>query len=170
ATTFKTLEGEVFYDIKLAPEYTVNDKVKGVIAIGRDITGLKRNQEFFNAQLRYKYTSLFNSINQGFCIIEVIWNKAGKPIDYRFIEANPAFQKQTGISNCEGKTIKKIWPKHEKHWFDIYGEIVKTKKSVHFELPAGLIDGWYEVEAFPIAELGENVVGILFNDITERKK
>lgn len=168
---FKTSEGsEVCYDIKLAPEFTVNNKVKSIIAIGRDITDLKQNQEIFNAQLRYKYKSLFNFINQGFCIIEMIWGKFGEPVDYRFIEANPAFQNQTGIIDYEDRTIKQIWPKHENHWFEIYGEIAKTKKSAHFELPAAHINGWYEVEAFPIPELGNDVVGILFNDISERKK
>lgn len=169
--SFKTFdEGELFYDIKLAPEFTVNDQVKNVIAIGRNITGLKKNQEIFSTQLRQKYTSLFNSINQGFCIIEVVWDKKGEPIDYRFVEVNPAFRKQTGIDSYEGKTIREIWPKHESYWFKIYGEIARTKKSAHFELPAALINGWYEVEAFAITELGDDMVGVLFNDITARKK
>lgn len=168
--SFRTPKGTVFYDIKIAPEFTVNGKVKGVIAIGRDITDLTRSQESFNAQLRHKYTSLFNSINQGFCIIEMIWDQHGNAVDYRFVEANPSFQKQTGINNYEGKTIREIWPEHETHWFEIYGNIAKTQTSAHFELPATLIAGWYEVEAFPIRELGENMVGILFNDISERKK
>lgn len=167
---FRTPKGTVFYDIKLVPEFTVNGKVKNVIAIGRDITDLTRNQENFNAQLRHKYTSLFNSINQGFCIIEMIWDAYGNAIDYRFIEANPAFQGQTGIHNYDGKTMREIWPNHESHWFKIYGDIAKTQTSAHFELPATLINGWYEVEAFPIRELGEDIVGILFNDISERKK
>jgi len=168
--SFRTSKGTVFYHIKLVPEFTVNGKVKNVITIGRDITELTKSQENFNAKLRHKYTSLFNSIHQGFCIIEMIWDQQGNAIDYRFIEANPAFKAQTGIDDYEGKTMKEIWPKHEKHWFKIYGDIAKTQTSAHFELPATLIDGWYEVEAFPIRELGKNIVGILFNDISERKK
>ena len=168
--SFSTPNGTVFYDIKLTPEFTINGKVKSVIAIGRDITDLTKNQENFNAQLRHKYTSLFNSINQGFCIIEMLWDQQGNAVDYRFIETNPAFQAQTGINSHEGRTIREIWPQHESHWFEIYGNIAKTQTSAHFELPATLINGWYEVEAFPISELGESVVGILFNDISERKK
>jgi PAS domain S-box-containing protein len=158
------------YDIKLVPEFTVNGKVKSVISIGRDITELTKSQEDFNAQLRHKYISLFNSINQGFCIIEMLWDQRGHAVDYRFIEANPAFRIQTGINDYEGKTISEIWPQHESHWFEIYGQIVKTQTAAHFELPSALIDGWYEVEAFPIAELGESVVGVLFNDVSERKR
>jgi PAS domain S-box-containing protein len=168
--TFNTNHGELFYDIKLTPEFTLNGKVKNVIAIGRDITSIRNSQEVFNNQLRNKYISLFNSINQGFCIIEMIWDNKGKAIDYLVMEANPAFRKQTGLTDYEGKTMLEILPSHETHWFERYGEVAKTKKSAHFELPAKLINGWYEVEAFAINELGENMVGVLFNDITERKK
>jgi len=123
-----------------------------------------------DVMLRSKYTSLFNSILQGFCIIEMIWNRYGQPVDYRFMEVNPAFQKQTGIVDYLGRTIKEICPDHENHWFRTYGEIVKTGQPAHFELPSKLINGWYEVEAFPIQELGYGVLGVLFNDITDRKK
>lgn len=167
---FSTNGNQVFYDIKLCSDLTINGKVDSVIAISRDITNLKNSQDAFNEELRNKYKSLFNSINQGFCIIEIIWDDYENAIDYRFIEANPAFQRQTGIAEYEGKTIKEILPAPESYWFKIYGEVAKTQKSAHFELPASLINGWYEVEAFPIPELGENIVGILFNDITKRKK
>ncbi len=166
---FTNTDKEVFYDIKLSPELTINGKVESVIEISRDITNLKNTQDAFNAELRNKYKSLFNSINQGFCIIEVIWDKEDNAVDYRFVEANPAFEKQTGITEYEGRNMTEISPSHENHWYKIYGDIVRTQKSAHFELPAKLINGWYEVEAFPILELGENIVGVLFNDVTARK-
>jgi signal transduction histidine kinase len=166
---FTTTDREVFYDIKLSPEITVGGKVESVIEISRDITNLKNSQDAFNAELRNKYKLLFNAISQGFCIIEMIW-EGDKPIDYWLMEANPAFERLTGLSNYSGKRMRELWPKAEQHWFDIYGEIVKEQKSAHFELPAILIEGWFEVEAFPIPELGENVLGVLFNDVTERNK
>jgi|GEM_PF-4135094 hypothetical protein len=42
-----------------------------------------------------KYQILFNSIDEGFCIVEVIYDNKGKPIDYRFLEINPSFEWQT---------------------------------------------------------------------------
>ena len=167
---FSTPEGDLFYDIKLAPEFTVNEKIKGVIAIGRDITELKCHQEAYNAQLNDKYKSLFNSIDQGFCIIEMLWNEQGEPINYRFIETNPAFEQQTGMINAQDKTILDFEPNIEHYWIETYGTIAKTKQSGHFEFHTTLINGWFEVEAFPIAEMGNDFVGVLFNDVTERKK
>jgi len=167
--TFNTKDGQLFYNIKMAPEHTISGKIKSVIAIGRDITDITRNQNTFNAKLSNKYKSLFNSINQGFCIIEMIWDKDDNAIDYAFMEVNPTFEKLTGITNTT-KTIKQIYPEAESYWFKIYGAVAKTKTSAHFDLPAKLIDGWYEIEAFPITELGDNVVGVLFNNVSKRKR
>lgn len=167
---FTTPNGDLFYDIKLAPEFTTNEKITGVIAIGRDITELKRHQDAYHAQLNNKYRSLFNSINQGFCIIEMIWSAQGEPINYRFVETNPAFEKQTGMLNAQGKTILDFKPDIEHYWIETYGRIAKSKQSGHFEFHTSLINGWFEVEAFPITEMGNDFVGVLFNDVTERKK
>jgi PAS domain-containing protein len=49
-----------------------------------------------------KYHALFNSIDEGFCVIEVLFDDANQPVDYRFLEVNPAFEKQTGIANSVG--------------------------------------------------------------------
>lgn len=117
-----------------------------------------------------KYSFLLNNINQGFCIIEMMWDINGRAIDYRFIQINKAFERQTGISNAVGRTMKEIEPSHEDHWFQIYGEIAKSGKPKHFEAQAKLlIDGWYEVDAFPIS-VDTNKVAVLFNDISERKR
>ncbi|GAA4778948.1 hypothetical protein GCM10023231_01980 [Olivibacter ginsenosidimutans] len=114
-----------------------------------------------------KYCLLVNSMTQGFCIIEVLWQD-DKAVDYRFLEINKAFERQTGIENAIGKTMRQIEPFHEDHWFELYGEVAKTGKSVQTEAVAAQLHRWYEVNAFPIA--GEkNLVAILFNDISERK-
>ncbi|OQP44479.1 hypothetical protein A4H97_08875 [Niastella yeongjuensis] len=119
-----------------------------------------------------KYGTLFNKMEQGFCIVEVIFDDAGQAVDYRFLETNPVFEKQTGLQNAKGKTIKELQPAHEAHWFRIYGDVVKTGESIHFENEAAYLAGgvWYEVFAFPFDKPEKKQVAIFFNDITERKK
>lgn len=117
-----------------------------------------------------KYVALFNAIDQGFCIIEMVFNDDNIPVDYIFLQYNPAFEKQTGLINAQGKKMRDLYPAHEQHWFDLYGEIALTGVSKHFEQEAALIDGWYEVSAFPLTKERSNFVGIIFNDISERKK
>jgi len=116
-----------------------------------------------------KYISLFNSMEQGFCIIEMLYDTNNKPCDYLFLETNPAFIQQTGLVDAVGRTIKSMYPNHEQHWFNLYGSVVESKKSIHFEQKAELINGWFEAYAYPM-ENGKNRVAIIFSDITNRKK
>ena len=124
-----------------------------------------------------RYLQLLRQMDQGFCIIEVLFDETGKATDYRFLEVNTVFEKQTGLRDVTGKTMLELQPAHEEHWFSIYGEVAKTRRKIHFENKAahlstnGTEQGvWYEVYAYPFGEPEEHQVAVLFNDITERKK
>src|ERR1700732_1179646 len=117
-----------------------------------------------------KYRTLFDSIDQGFCTIEVLFDENDNPIDYRFLEVNPSFEKQTGIQNAQGRRMREIAPQHEEHWFEIYGRIALTGEPVRFENQAAQLHRWYDVYAFRVGKPGDRKVAILFKDITERKQ
>ena len=59
-----------------------------------------------------RYRSLFNSLESGFCIIELAFDAAGVAKDYRFLEINPAFARQTGLTEAEGRWIRELAPDH----------------------------------------------------------
>lgn len=117
-----------------------------------------------------KYRALFEHIDQGFCVIEVIFDSGDNPVDYRFLETNPAFERHTGLRDAVGKTMRTLAPDHEDQWFRIYGRVAKTGEPVHFENPARALDRFYEVYAYRIGPAGDRRVGILFKDITQRKR
>jgi len=117
-----------------------------------------------------KYRTLFESIDQGFCTIEMIFDEQEKPVDFRFLIVNPAFERQTGIQNAEGRRMREIAPLLEEHWFRIYGQIALTGESLRFENVAEQLRRYYEVFAWRIGAPEERKVAILFNDITERKQ
>src|SRR3954465_4516265 len=43
------------------------------------------------------FRCLFERMDEGYCVIEVIFDESHKPVDYLFLECNPAFEKHTGI-------------------------------------------------------------------------
>jgi len=134
-----------------------------------DITERKRAQEALREnELRYR--TLFNTIDAGFCIIEVIFDEEGKPEDYRFLEINVAFEKQTGLQNAQGKRMRELAPAHEAHWFEIYGEIALTGEARHFVNEARQLNRWYDVYAYRVGAPESRQVAILFNDISEHKR
>jgi signal transduction histidine kinase/ActR/RegA family two-component response regulator len=116
-----------------------------------------------------RYRSLFESLDAGFCVIEMIYDASGKPVDYRFLEVNAAFERQTGLKEPMTKTMREHVPDHEQHWFDTYGRIAASGEPQRFVHAAeSLMGGWYEVYAYRVGGPGSRMVAVLFNDITVR--
>jgi PAS domain S-box-containing protein len=130
----------------------------------------RRQAEQHSRESEEKYRTLFDSIDEGFCTIEMLFDENQKPVDYRFLEINPSFEKQTGIQNARGRRMREIAPLHEEHWFEIYGRIALTGEPARFENPAAQLHRWYDVYAFRTGEPQQRRVAILFNDITARKQ
>lgn len=136
-----------------------------------DVTARRKAEMEAHAQ-KERFHALFENLDSGFCIIRMIWDEAGNPADYEFLEVNKAFTRQTGIDNAVGKRIRRdIAPDHEQHWFDLYGKVARTGEAVSFENPASeLDDRWYQAQAFAIDSAGSDTVAVLFNDITANKR
>lgn len=119
-----------------------------------------------------KYLSLFNNMNHGFCIIKVVFNESNQPVDYIFLEKNPAFERLTGLKDAEGKGILELLPYLDASWFEKFGKVARTLQSIRFEgkTCSSAHELWYDVHAFPIDDPKEDHVAVLFNDITNRKK
>lgn len=117
-----------------------------------------------------KYRTLFTSMDEGFCIVEVLFDPSGQAFDYRFLEANPAFVKQTGLDDAIGRTMRELAPQHETFWFETYSEIARTGEAVRFEHQAEALNRWYDVYAFRVGSPEERKVAIVFNDIGERRR
>ncbi|AUB39750.1 DNA-binding response regulator, OmpR family, containings REC and winged-helix [Nostoc flagelliforme CCNUN1] len=122
-------------------------------------SALRRSEE--------RYRTLFESIDEGFCVIEMLFDENDTPNDYRFLEINPSFEKQTGLKDVEGKRIRDLAPNHEKYWFEIYGKVAMTGEPVRFENRAIALQRWFDVFAFRIGQPQQRQVAVLFKDITD---
>ena len=136
---------------------------------GRDITGRERAEAALR-ESEERYRQLFNQLIEGFCIIEVLFDPDQMPIDYRFLEINPAFEAQTGLRDARGKRMLELAPEHEAHWFRIYGKVALTGESIRFVNEARALNRWYEVSAYRVGDAQSRKVAILFNDISEAKR
>lgn len=115
-----------------------------------------------------RYRTLFESIDAGLCIVEVIHEVDGA-FDYRFVEINPAFIRQTGMTDALGQRMRDLAPDHEQHWFETYARVARTGEPARFELPADALGRWFDVYAFRIGDPEAQRVAILFNDISTRR-
>ncbi len=156
------------YLVRLAPYRTIDDKIDGVVLSFQDITDLKRASDLANIS-EDRYRTLFSSIDEGFCVIEKVETKPGEPLDFRYIEANPAFALQSGVDDVVGKTISQMFPDEPDEWYLTYEAIVRTGKPLRFERSLASHGRVLELYAFRVLDETKRRVGVIFKDITARK-
>jgi PAS domain-containing protein len=174
--TGQPAEWEIYYGAKGYDNWYKVKAVKigdGVAVTADDITERKKaEQEILRIKdelaqrATNKYLHIINSIDEGFCIVEVLFDKKKKAIDYRFLETNPVFETQTGLQNVVGKTMRELAPDTEDHWYEIFGNVAVTGIPKRFQHEAKQLNRLYNVYAFRIDRPHEHHVAILFNEIT----
>ncbi len=137
------------------------------VVITRDVTEHVRAEEALRAS-QQRYRTLFESIDEGFCILEMIFDERGEPVDYRFLEANAAFERHTGLENAMGKSVRELVPRLDESWFRLYGNVATTGNAIRFENHAPAMNRWFEVYATRVGGPGSRQVALVFKDITAR--
>ena len=133
-----------------------------------DITERRRAEEALR-ESEERFRTLFDTMTEGFTIDEIICDESGKPCDLRYLEANPGFERHTGLKRTDvlGRTTRELWPDAEPVWFEIYGKVALTGEPMHFEAQFGPLNRWFEVSAYQ-TEPGR--FATVFFDITDRKQ
>ena len=163
------------YSIVQASFQSLLFAVDGIVVIYLTFLTKKgaRSLEDANRQLREseeKYRALFDSIDEGFCVVEVLFDDMHNALDYRIQEVNRVFEKQTGLANAAGRWIRELVPANEEYWFQIYGQIALTGEPRRFEHPTRALGRFFDVYAFRVGRPEQRQVAILFNDMTKRKQ
>ena len=145
-------------------------KITGVLVEGYDVTDRVSAQSAL-VESESRYRTLFNSIDEGFCIIEAIPAADGKPGDYRYIAANPALKTQSGVTvNVGHDTIRGVLSTEAQSWIDVFDEYSRTGEPVRGErglLTQGRVLDLY---SFRLEDETKRRIGVIFTDVTARKR
>lgn len=137
--------------------------------VALDITRQRQAEEALRSS-EERFRTLIRSMDEGYCVLQLIFNDAGHAVDYRYVEANLAFEKQSGLVNAIGKTIREMVPDIESRWIEAYGRVAMTGEPVRLVEEAVAMGRWFEVYATRTGSPEDRQVAVLFKDITEQKR
>ncbi len=115
-----------------------------------------------------RYRNLFETMDEGFCTIEVIFDEQETPVEVRYLDTNPAFERHSGVTNAIGKTTKELGFALEPYWHETFGSVVRTGTPARFDNYVADLQRWFEIYSFRVGNAGSHVVGVLFKNITHR--
>lgn len=111
--------------------------------------------------------ALFDSIDEGFCICEIVVDDGGIATDYRFLKTNPLFEQMTGLIDAEGKTALELVPDLEPTWVEKYARVGLGGETLRFEQGSEAMGRWFDVFSMPLEGLRQ--FAIVFKDQTARR-
>jgi len=133
-----------------------------------DITTIKEYQhELLEAE--WKFKALFEKGPIGVAYHSMVYDDAGEPMDYFFIEANEVYKELTGVDPI-GKLVTQAFPGIEKdsfNWIGTFGKVAKTGESIQFQKYLESNKRWYNCVGYQYKQ--DHFVAA-FTEITNQKK
>jgi len=167
---------EAYIDLIYQPIRNMDGQVAGILAQGNDVTEAIRaeaRRQAAEAALRAseeRYRTLFASIDDGYCLVQVLFDDSGEAYDYGFIETNAAFKGQSGLQDVIGRTASELSPLIDRAWFQLYGRVALTGEPARYENYAAGLDRWFEVYASRVGPPALRQLVIVFKDVSERRR
>jgi len=151
---------------------TLAEQVMAQFELQRQAGIERRLRSSESARLRgeQRYRTVLNSIDVGFCIIEMIHDAQGDPWDYRILEVNPAFIKHTGLEDAVGHTIRELVPAHDIRWSRVYGHVARTGLPVRVQQHSASLGRWLDVYAARLGDADSQQVAVFLRDVTEERE
>ena len=115
-----------------------------------------------------RYRTLFETMDEGFFIIEFVDGPEGPLSDYVVVEANPAYARHTGIENIVGQNARAIVPDEADAWIATFKAVLDTGRSTRFSRDLVATRRHLELAAFRIEPPERRQVAVLFQDVSAR--
>ena len=172
----KKKNGELYWELaSISPIFNEKKEIINYVAVKEDITERKKFIDDLQTaketaeESQQKYKRLFSNMMNAFGLHEMIFNEKGEPVDYKFLEVNPVWEKIVGIKAKDiiGKRIKEIMPNIEQAWLKRYGKIVRTGIPEEFTDYNEATQKYYNVFAY---KHEGNKFAVVFNDVTDKKQ
>ncbi|MFH5881887.1 HD domain-containing phosphohydrolase [Liberiplasma polymorphum] len=132
----------------------------------RDITELKK-QEGKLKESENQYRLLTEKMQLGLSLNEIICDENEKPIDFRFISVNAAWEQVMGVKKevVLGKRVMEVFPHTEHYWIEKFGQVALTGESMSYENYSKDLERHF---SFSIYSPKKGQFAVVIEDVSER--
>jgi PAS domain S-box-containing protein len=163
----KTTTGKVFI-MRVLPYRTAEDHINGVVVTFIDIT-TRKFAELGLVESEEKFRNLFESIDEGFCIAEILFDAENNPVNYKILEANAAFKRQNGVTDIINKNGAESGIQLEVGLLQQFGQVAISGGSIRLESMVAATGSWYSIYASRIGGAYSKLIAVIYDDITSQK-
>ena len=117
-----------------------------------------------------RYRALFETMDEGFCVIEFFDGPHGPDSDYVHVLANPAYERNAGIPNVVGRKLREMVPDEADGWVELYGSVLRTGTPIRFQRELVATGRFLEVSSFRLEPASLRQVAVLFKDVSDRAR
>ena len=155
-------------NVRAAPVLDAQGNIEKWAGMNIDIDARKRAESAV-AESEAKYRTLFETMGQGYCELELIRDANGRAVDQRYIQFNPAFERlfNAPVAEAKGRKASEVFPELESFWTDAFDQVVKEGRPKRVEHELKEFGRWFEVFAYPAG--GDRLV-VLYEDVSDRKR
>ncbi|MHB1375941.1 MAG: MASE3 domain-containing protein [Candidatus Humimicrobiaceae bacterium] len=116
-----------------------------------------------------KFRLLYSSMDEGVCLYETIYDELKKPIDYKIIDVNNAYQSILGFQRNQviGRKASEIYRTDIALYRSVYAQVTNSGKSTRFETYFSPMKKYLLIS---VISPSKGKLATIFSDITERKK
>ena len=167
---YHPLKGErVWLKVDAEPQLNKDGTVQQVVCTFIDISIGKQAQEAL-LKSEEQFRGLFENSLHSVAVHQVVLDEYGNPVDYIFLRANAAFERQTGlrIADIVGKRVTEVLPGiQDSPFIGIYGKVALSGEPVTFDQLFEPLGKLYHINAY---QVGYGFFVTVFQDITESKR
>jgi len=135
-----------------------------LLGTNRDVTAEREHQSELRTR-EERYRTLLDAMDEGFGILEVLF-EGDEPVDYRFIEVNPAFERHTGLKDPVGHTARELLPGRQLTLLPIYGQVARSGEAIRLRDQVPAVGRTLDAYCFRVGDPSQRRIAAFVKDVT----
>jgi PAS domain S-box-containing protein len=114
-------------------------------------------------------TRFVANLDEGFELLEIVYDKQGRVEDFVFLEVNHAYERQSGLEAVDviGQRKREVVPVVDQQWYDSAAQAIETGQKLSYQYFNPKVNRFFDTQFLP---LSRSLLAVIFKDVTKRKQ